>query len=226
MRLCDLCYKNTSERTIDRITVTQDFLENQASHQSAVSRRQTGSVNNWVGITHDKDDFSKIPLPFQTEPKVTSNKIMALNQESLTNVLLENPTGNSECMAFIIDLIKNGMLKLFPKAKFTQRIMWTKLLINHYFNVFSGSIQIISSKIKEHHNLLKLVKIIDRRTRWKYFSSTLPGQQHSPQLIVAAVQKNLFNTWGQIISDFKSSISALYIRLLVLKVKVIPDHDR
>ena len=55
-----------------------------------------------------------------------------------------------------------GMVNLFPKAKFTQFITRTTLLINHYFKVFTVSIQIISLNIKEHQYFPKLAKIIDQ----------------------------------------------------------------
>ena len=55
-----------------------------------------------------------------------------------------------------------GMVNLFPTAKFTQFIMRTTLLIIHYFKVFTVSIQIISSKIREHQYFPKLAKIIDQ----------------------------------------------------------------
>ena len=96
-----------------------------------------------------------------TEPKLQNNKTIALNQlMSLTNKLLENPTGKSDNVAFIS--LRMGVLNLFPKAKFSQHIMRTTLLIKYYFKVFAVSIQIISSKIKEHQYFPKLAKIIDQ----------------------------------------------------------------
>ena len=59
-----------------------------------------------------------MPLAFRTEPKVPSNKTMAINRlMSLTNMLLETPTGNSENMAFINDLIKNRDGKPVSKSQ-------------------------------------------------------------------------------------------------------------
>ena len=56
-----------------------------------------------------------------------------------------------------------GMVNLFPKAKFTEFNMRTTFLINHNFEVFTVSIQIISSsKIREHQYFPKLAKIIDQ----------------------------------------------------------------
>ena len=55
-----------------------------------------------------KTTFLRYHSHFRLNLRYQVTKSWLSIKESLTNVLLENPTGNSECMAFIIDLIKNG----------------------------------------------------------------------------------------------------------------------